>query len=348
MSGPYVGAALVGALTVSDLDRAEAFYGRIGFDLAADLGTTRHLHAGPIRLVIVVGDQDQSAPTTVHLEVANLDALEQLQAAWSVAGAEILPSPGPDDGEWPHFTASDPDGNRWTVSARAASTPDLPPDSAPVPGLLGPEPPAATDHTTPTTPSATPGTESAPTSSGADIEPKPDHYWLAVVTAGACPECGLTATEGAREGLAPRLRDEAHRWSTMLRTADDEAMRRRADPTRWSALEYGVHVRDALAVLCERVLRSLAEIEPDLEWWDQDAAITDGFANESDQDAVAEDLVDNAGRFADVLARVSGDQWERGSTRAGTDRFTVELWARYALHEVVHHRVDAEQRLNEA
>lgn len=343
MSGPYVSAELVCTLTVSDLDRAEAFYGRVGFDVTADLGATRHLRAGPISLVIAVADDDQPTPTTVHLEVATAGALEQLRTAWSVAGAE-LPPPGQGD-DATQFTASDPDGNRWMVTAHSVSTPL--PTSSEVQDSLEVEAHAGTDQTAraTTTPGPDVGIQRPGTGTAADAEPKPDQYWLTVVTTGTCPECGLTATEGGRDGLSLRLRDEAHRWSTMLRTADDETMRQRSDPTRWSALEYGAHVRDALAVLCERVLRSLAESEPELEWWDQDAAIAEGFANESDRDAVAEDLVDNASRLADVLTRVTGDQWERASIRTGGDRFTVELWARYALHEVVHHRVDAEQRL---
>jgi hypothetical protein len=212
--------------------------------------------------------------------------------------------------------------------------PDAPPDAAGSPADPPPDP--ATELQVPT---GAPGP--------ADAAPDEEPDWLVVVASGRCAVCELTAADGPSSGLAGRLRDEAHRWAGMLRDADDDAVRRRPRPDVWSALEYGVHVRDVLAVFTERVLRTLAEVEPELGWWDHEAAIADGFANESDRAAVGDDLVENAARLAEVLTRVAGDEWERGATRREAERFTVELLARFALHEVVHHRDDAERSLGD-
>lgn len=146
--------------------------------------------------------------------------------------------------------------------------------------------------------------------------------------------------------MSGRFRDEASRWGTLLTSADDDDLRVRPTPTEWSPLEYAVHVRDVLAVFSERTMRALAEDEPELEWWDHEAAIEDGWANESDVTAVADDLVRNAANLEDVLDRVPPEGWARGATRRGSERFTVELLARFALHEMVHHRVDAKRALS--
>jgi hypothetical protein len=116
-------------------------------------------------------------------------------------------------------------------------------------------------------------------------------------------------------------------------------------PRTWSALEYGVHVRDVLNVFSERIVRTLAEHEPELGWWDHEAAIDDGMANESDVGAVVDDLGRNASKLSEALRLVDEDDWPRGATRIPAERFTIELMARFALHEVVHHRADAERSL---
>ena len=48
---------------------------------------------------------------------------------------------------------------------------------------------------------------------------------------------------------------------------------------------------------------------------------------------------------ARVLDAVPPDAWDRAATRRGTERFTIELMARFSLHEVVHHHLDAERSL---
>jgi predicted lactoylglutathione lyase len=360
--GPYAGAALVAVLPVADLDRAELWYGRLGFEVTAGYPDYRVLRAGHLHLHLRELGGDEGGPSTagVYLTLPTEDAVTTLYAAWLAAGPGVLAPPELRPHGMVEFAAEDPDGNLWRIGAPesradAAGAPDTASDTASdasphvAPGAghadgdgdaasgapaLPPEPAAELQ-----VPTGAPGRDE-----GAPVE-EPD--WLVVVASGRCAVCELTAGDGPSAGLAGRLRDEAHRWAGVLRDADDDAVRRRPSPDVWSALEYGVHVRDVLAVFTERVLRTLAEVEPELGWWDHEAAIADGFANESDRTAVGDDLVENAGRLAEVLTRVAGDQWERGATRRESERFTVELLVRFALHEVVHHRDDAERSLGD-
>lgn len=337
-TNPYDGAALVAVLPCADLDRAELWYGRVGFTVEASHPDYRILGAGATQLHLRL--QDGLAPgdseAGVYLYAADLDALHRLHATWAAAGATILAPPT----EQPHglveFASEDPDGNLWRVGAPLTPAPA---DSSVGGGEAHQHPEPRDDQ---------PGSGGGPAGTDPTDDVVVETDWFAVVSVGHCEECGSSPSTGAPSGLGAQIRDEAHRWTTLLRPADDDRVRQRPAPEVWSALEYGAHVRDVLAVFTDRVLRTLAETEPELGWWDHEAAIDDGFANESDREAVGDDLDANAARLADVLAMVSGDQWERTATRRDHERFTVELLARFALHEVVHHRSDAEAALRAA
>jgi hypothetical protein len=58
----------------------------------------------------------------------------------------------------------------------------------------------------------------------------------------ACPQCGLDTAAFAREAVPGMIRDIARRWHNVLAGPGDHSQRPR--PDKWSALEYGCHVRD--------------------------------------------------------------------------------------------------------
>lgn len=326
--GPFHGAELVAVLPSADLDRAEVWYGRLGFQVVADHPGYRILAAGTVHLHLRHQDDAEPARSEsgVYLYLPDPDALRQVHAAWEAAGARIISVPEDQPYGLLEFATEDLDGNLWRVGAPTADgegVAESPVD--PEEGAASGSPALATDAT---------------------VDGVTDVDWFAVVISGHCERCGTKPADGAASSVGSRIRDEAYRWTTVLRPADDDAVRQRSAPGVWSALEYGAHVRDVLALFSDRVLRMLAETEPELGWWDHEAAIEDGFANESDREAVADDLMANADRLAEVLQQVSGDQWERGGTRRDGERFTIELLVRFALHEVTHHRIDAERSLS--
>jgi hypothetical protein len=74
--------------------------------------------------------------------------------------------------------------------------------------------------------------------------------------------------------------------------------------------------------------------------WDQDAtAVADRYA-ERNPARVAAELRDAAGVIAARFGQVSGDQWQRTGFRSDGARFTVESFARYFIHDLVHHLYD--------
>jgi hypothetical protein len=168
--------------------------------------------------------------------------------------------------------------------------------------------------------------------------------WTQVLDA-PCPFCQAAPADVAPEALPAALREEAARWEVLLAGADEERLRARPEDGTWTPLEYGCHCRDVLAVMTERVARVLVEDEPDLGWWDHDAAVVEEHYNEQDPVAAAGDLAANAEWLAGTLSMVEGDEWDRAGTRGDGARLSVAGIGRFTLHELAHHRWDAEVRL---
>lgn len=153
-----------------------------------------------------------------------------------------------------------------------------------------------------------------------------------------CPECGFDTSSFAREDVAGMILANAMVWHDVL-TGPGE-VRVRPAPDRWSALEYGCHVRDVLRLYDERLQLMLSEDDPDFANWDQDeTAIADRYG-EQDPVQVADELNQAAQALAARFAAVTGDQWRRTGNRSDGAHFTVETFARYLIHDPVHHLYD--------
>lgn len=166
-----------------------------------------------------------------------------------------------------------------------------------------------------------------------------DRDWFAT-TREACAECGFDAAAIPTEELASSVRALGDEWRTGF-VVGAPSVTVRPDDATWSALEYACHTRDVLAVFASRVTLTLAQDEPELGWWDHEAAVTDEFYNEQDPGAVLADLDLNAEHLATALDAVPAGAWERAGTRRGTERFTIADMARFSLHEGHHHLRDA-------
>jgi len=171
---------------------------------------------------------------------------------------------------------------------------------------------------------------------------QPEQDWLRVVAQQRCDACGLAASTVDKGDLPAQLRLEAVAWDPLLRGTDVDALRRRPSPEVWSALEYGAHVRDVVAVFTERIGRVLTEPEPTFGWWDHDAAVVTERYNEDRPEDVASAIEANTASLAAMLSGVAATDWSRTGTRRDGEVLTVAAFARFALHEVRHHRHDAE------
>ena len=178
------------------------------------------------------------------------------------------------------------------------------------------------------------------TSSADGIVPD-DKNWTWVLER-PCPECGLDSRDIAPEQVAGLLRDVTATWQDLLTGAVDVpgGVTARPDPATWSPLEYGCHVRDVFRVFDGRLQLMLAEADPLFANWDQDKTAVEERYGEQDPASVAAELADAGAVIADRFAAVTGDQWDRTGSRDDGSRFTVTTFARYLLHDGIHHLYD--------
>lgn len=155
--------------------------------------------------------------------------------------------------------------------------------------------------------------------------------WSVVITEG-CRECGFDAGYDVTT-TGERLRATEPVWREQLARLD---VRDRPRPTTWSPLEYAAHCRDVLTVMRGRLELMLARDGAAFASWDQDAAAVEAAYHLQDPARVAQEYAEEVDLTARTLDAVSGGQWERRGSRAGTE-FTVATLAVYLLHDIEHH-----------
>jgi hypothetical protein len=152
-----------------------------------------------------------------------------------------------------------------------------------------------------------------------------------------CPECGFDAGAVAPDDVPELIHRCTAGFATVL-GRDDVA--RRPRPDRWSALEYAGHVRDTYRIFDERLVLMLTTDDPTFANWDQDVTAVEERYGEQDPAVVATGLAAAGRRLAERFAAVAGDQWQRTGNRSDGARFTVVSFARYFIHDPVHHLWD--------
>jgi len=157
-----------------------------------------------------------------------------------------------------------------------------------------------------------------------------------------CPECGFDAQSFPRAAVPEMIMMNAAAWPEVLTGPGDP--RTRPAPGTWSALEYGCHVRDVFRRFDERLNLMLTQDDPLFPNWDQDeTAVADRYA-EQHPARVAAELGESARLIADHFQGVTGGQWQRTGSRSDGARFTVETFARYFIHDPIHHLHDVTGR----
>ncbi len=157
-----------------------------------------------------------------------------------------------------------------------------------------------------------------------------------------CPECGFD-TSGFPVTAVPELvLANAASWQRLLTGPGD--LSTRPVPGTWSPVEYGCHVRDVFRLFDRRLALMLGTDDPLFPNWDQDeTAVADRYA-EQDPAEVAVALTGAAQAIATSFAAVDGEAWQRPGRRSDGARFTVETFARYFVHDPVHHLYDVTGR----
>jgi len=161
-----------------------------------------------------------------------------------------------------------------------------------------------------------------------------------------CPECGFVAAAVGPEDVAPIVRANAERWVAVLA---GEGVGERPRPDVWSPLEYACHVRDVYRLFDTRLHLMLEDDDARFANWDQDVTAVEERYGEQDPAVVVDDLVAAAEvlatSFDAVAADPTGALWERTGNRSDGKRFTVESFARYLVHDPVHHVWDVRRGL---
>jgi hypothetical protein len=149
-----------------------------------------------------------------------------------------------------------------------------------------------------------------------------------------CPDCGFEAASVQAADIATRVTAFADPWPHVL--ARPHATTRPA-PTTWSPLEYACHVRDVYRLFAVRLKLMLSSDDPLFANWDQDETAVAERYGEQDPATVAAEIVAAGEAIAADFEAVQGDQWQRTGRRSDGAAFTVDSFARYFVHDSVHH-----------
>lgn len=150
-----------------------------------------------------------------------------------------------------------------------------------------------------------------------------------------CLECGFDAASFEAQDVAALLRANAAAWPDVLARAN---VRTRPDDSTWSPLEYAAHVRDVFRLYEHRLELMRSQDDPLYPNWDQDETAVAERYNEQDPAVVASELVDAASSLAGAFDQV--DDWSRPGRRSDGVQFTIESFAKYLIHDPVHHLAD--------
>ena len=153
-----------------------------------------------------------------------------------------------------------------------------------------------------------------------------------------CPECGFDGREVTAPEVPAMIRRTAEAWRGVL--AGGAGVTTRQSEDRWSALEYGCHVRDVFRIFDARLLLMVIQDDPQFPNWDQDKTALDNGYDRQDPAEVGAQLREAAERLAVDLDQASSGSRDRTGRRSDGARFTVDTLARYLIHDPIHHLHD--------
>lgn len=163
----------------------------------------------------------------------------------------------------------------------------------------------------------------------------PDERDWTWVLSRQCHDCGFDASVAAGGDVAALMRADAASWAELGSRDEIKAGRTRAD--RWSSLEYAAHVRDVYRLADERLGLMVEQDDPLFANWDQDQAAIEQRYDTQDPGTVMAELAVAAEIAAARLDAVTAAQWHRPGRRSDGSRFTIDTFARYVIHDPIHH-----------
>jgi hypothetical protein len=149
----------------------------------------------------------------------------------------------------------------------------------------------------------------------------------------------MPMSRGERESLIEQYGRGPARLREALAKAPQEALQWRPEPGRWSAHEVVVHCADAETNAALRIRYLVAEKEPIVVGYDQDAwARLFDYHAQSLEEALAATAAAR-GRTVPLLRRMTDADWAKAGRHTESGPYTAEDWLRiYAVHLEGHAR----------
>jgi hypothetical protein len=162
-----------------------------------------------------------------------------------------------------------------------------------------------------------------------------------------CDECGFDYDLAEAPTAGPAITDGVAELADVLGNGAAD-LRTRRTPGTWSPLEYGCHVRDVLIVQRERVLAARRVDCPTFDPMGRDERVDHDGYSEQDPEHVVLELTEAAYLYANDLARLTPEDWDRRSAMYNyptRQERTLRWMARHTLNEVRHHLLDVRRQL---
>jgi hypothetical protein len=154
----------------------------------------------------------------------------------------------------------------------------------------------------------------------------------------ACPDCGADVGRLSILDVAQLNRSNAAAWTEVL--ADTAAADVRPGPDVWSPLEYAAHVRDVFRLFLTRLELMLDEDDPMFANWNPNETAEAERYDLQDPATVANQLSEAANTLADRFEALTPEQLDRPGRRSDGAAFSVLSFARYEIHDPLHHLWD--------
>ena len=153
-----------------------------------------------------------------------------------------------------------------------------------------------------------------------------------------CPDCGAEVGDLSVQQVADLNRQIAAGFAEVLRSRPDVATR--PSPETWSPLEYGAHVRDVFRLFSTRLDLMLTEDDPMFANWNPNETQEAERYDLLDPNVVADELIAEGEAIASKFESLGDDQITRVGRRSDGASFTVLSFARYEIHDPMHHLWD--------
>jgi hypothetical protein len=162
-----------------------------------------------------------------------------------------------------------------------------------------------------------------------------------------CPECGVEYDSISPQDAVQALRSYPRRYREVIGPFidDEDVLRRRPDPSTWSALEYTAHVADVLEAMTPQVVEIAQKDNPRIvDPIDPDHRAAARRYNDMEPSEVLDWLERAATKAADTVANLAPDDFSRKATYPYGQRELIDV-VRNMVHEGSHHLRDVERVL---